>query len=540
MAESNSRSKSAPPTEQDRDNIQQGLMLLETGVRGYSYEVKRNEEGRLHVPLSTPSFDSETLSHPDENPDDQDHPEVQKNNFSAPQQLATHPNNNSNAATVAKVQSEIFNEQEPAQSVGSLRQQQQQPSPQSSSAKSSEGVLVLRPNPTKPNLPPLASKQGMAGVIAPAPLISPTPFVAANSAPRPARPIALSPQQQQQQQNGPSSVATASVEIQESRNIEEQQETWCQQATEEARIEKQATEEARIEKEQQQQQQVRKEQEKQAAAREKKRQAEIRRLQDLQCEFPVVDNTNNMDSGRASVDAEAYGDERDMQQQQSSSQAVDKNDVNRPQHEPAARTSASTTRNRRSGEEQGRNNNTIQSTSVFQRLVTDEVREIQVYTRMVESLNVELDKMRLFQKDLERRLQDESKRNEQLEETLEAREREWFLRFEELEREIKRLGGVVRAEENKNKSLVDQIRKKDQDIQGMLKKKYDHESAGGRPSVRNIRAESQRAFPANSAYSKSPEANAHQSPDHHLRLLGSAEKVRERNTRHLLMDFFGL
>ena len=49
--------------------------------------------------------------------------------------------------------------------------------------------------------------------------------------------------------------------------------------------------------------------------------------------------------------------------------------------------------------------------------------------------------------------------------------------FEELEREIKRLGGVVRAEENKNKSLVDQIRKKDQDIQGMLKKKVREASA---------------------------------------------------------------
>jgi len=70
---------------------------------------------------------------------------------------------------------------------------------------------------------------------------------------------------------------------------------------------------------------------------------------------------------------------------------------------------------------------------------------------------------------------------------------------------------------------------------------YDHEAANSR-SVRNFRGpERDRPVVSSSnAFSKSPEANAHTDPHKYLRDLGSAGEVRERNTRHLLMDFFGL
>ena len=327
----------------------------------------------------------------------------------------------------------------------------------------SGGVPVLRPFPVK-TVPPIVSAGG--GLVTPTPRLASTSFV-------PQSPLQQHPTEKKEDKEPtaelvrsvptkvvlPASTAhIANSSTQKSATIGQtnKKEPWCQQASEKALQE----------------------------AKEKDRLAELRRREEIQCNFP--NSYSNMpplppSSGRASVDPDHGDDLRNPTEPHRSSQpyggagrvsSVRSSSSSIP---PPLRTTATTER-RMLNDDDGGGPRSIQSTPVFERLVTDEVREIQVYTRMVESQSVELEKLRKYQKDLEKRLQQEARHHEQLEATLEMRERDWVARFETLETEIQRLSGVVKAEENKNKLLLDQIRKKDQDIQGMLKKKVCLES----------------------------------------------------------------
>jgi len=200
-------------------------------------------------------------------------------------------------------------------------------------------------------------------------------------------------------------------------------------------------------------------------------------------------------------------------------------------------------------------------TPLFERLVTEEVQELKAYARIIENQNRRLAELERVHGDLESRLQIEARTRQQLEATLEAREREWAKQLEQLESDRNHWRGLVQAEETKNTRLMEEVMRKEQEIRRMLQRKvrknvwvlinflsqhltfllfcdvqYDNE--GGR-SVRGMRGTS---HSDKGEASRSPEMHRadFQSPHDILKASGSAEKARLRNTRGLLLDFFGM
>jgi hypothetical protein len=222
------------------------------------------------------------------------------------------------------------------------------------------------------------------------------------------------------------------------------------------------------------------------------------------------------------------------------------------------------------------------SAPLFERLVTEEVQEIKSYIRIIENQNRRLSELQHLHGDLERRLEVESRTRQQLEATLEGREREWSYRFAELRKERDEWKQVVKAEQAKNTALLEQIRRKDADIHRMLQRKvtpiiyvrdfaavcamcsffvaatnllfhystkqYDHDSNTSR-SIRSVRTSSNDRttgasgiLAASDRFSQSPEPrlDSRKSPHEILAASGSADAVRRRNAKGLLYDFFGM
>lgn len=186
----------------------------------------------------------------------------------------------------------------------------------------------------------------------------------------------------------------------------------------------------------------------------------------------------------------------------------------------------------------------VQPTPLFERLVTEEVQELKAYARIIESQNRRLAELEKVHGDLETRLELESRASQQLEATLEDRERQWSEKYAKLEKDRDHWKEVVQIEQTKNSRLIEQVVRKDQDIQKMLQRKYDQPRADGHLSqatVRNYRGgggnERERIGTPNSA-ARSPSLDQHKSPHEILAANGSAEAVRVRNVAHTLLDFF--
>ena len=112
-----------------------------------------------------------------------------------------------------------------------------------------------------------------------------------------------------------------------------------------------------------------------------------------------------------------------------------------------------------------------QPTPLFERLVTEEVQELKAYARIIENQNRRLAELERVHGDLEARLELESRGKVQLEKTLEEREREWAVKYKELESDRDHWQNVVKIEQTKNARLIDQVVRKDQDIHRMLQRK---------------------------------------------------------------------
>lgn len=354
----------------------------------------------------------------------------------------------------------------------------EQPSLHTSTNSEGEGPIVVRPNPVKPTQQTLNST-----VAASTSLGMPTATATSSSSStqqlqQPHRPIALSPfvrdkvvpvqivlpqslrPQQPIQQQQPEDFL-----FKEQRQLpkaETEREAWCQQAT------------ALHKKEER--------------AREIARQQELQRLHDSQCDFPNSSSFQNQQQPQTTAATTVTMASGRQSEGNPSSADHSRGGESRPQHVGSNNNHRSTTMSHHShtsrrhtssnsradnnNQQNSKNNKNIESTTpIFDKLVTDEVRELQVYARMVENQNLEIERMRQYQNDLEKRLQDKSRDHELLETSFEERERNFKATLEDLHGEIKRLRNVVQGEENKNKLLLDQIRKKERDILGILEKK---------------------------------------------------------------------
>jgi hypothetical protein len=112
-----------------------------------------------------------------------------------------------------------------------------------------------------------------------------------------------------------------------------------------------------------------------------------------------------------------------------------------------------------------------QPTPLFERLVTEEVQEIKSYARIIENQSRRLSELEQYHSDLGARLEVESRGRQQLEATLEAREREWAHKYSELEGDRDQWETVVRAEQTKNSRLIHEVVRRDQDIHRILQRK---------------------------------------------------------------------
>jgi hypothetical protein len=225
-----------------------------------------------------------------------------------------------------------------------------------------------------------------------------------------------------------------------------------------------------------------------ALAKQKKKKIEEQvRRQEIQCNFPEADSsefsmppTNGITSANDDMDgddgAAQYGaqqqDEGGYQQLQQHQQQQQQARANNR----AASSGGSSYGggNRRSNNIHMRGNDdglAQQPTPLFERLVTEEVQEIKSYVRIIENQSRRLSDLENFHGDLEARLEVESRGRQQLEATLEAREREWAHKYSELEGDREHWKDVVKAEQTKNSRLIDQVVRKDQDIHRMLQRK---------------------------------------------------------------------
>jgi len=191
--------------------------------------------------------------------------------------------------------------------------------------------------------------------------------------------------------------------------------------------------------------------------------------------------------------------------------------------------------------------NSSQPTTLFQRLVTEEVQELKAYARIIENQNRRLVELERIHGDLESRLELEARGRTQLEATLERRERSWTVKYHELQKDRDQWKNVVSQEQAKNAKLFDQVVRKDQDIHRMLQRKYDNqrESVSGQP-IRNMRhneRQSQGTSPRQTQHNQDPPqqrlgSELNKSPHEILPTTGSMETVRIRNVKTLLTDFF--
>jgi hypothetical protein len=108
---------------------------------------------------------------------------------------------------------------------------------------------------------------------------------------------------------------------------------------------------------------------------------------------------------------------------------------------------------------------------LFERLVTEEVQELKAYARIIESQQRRLAELEQVHRDLEGRLEIESRTRQQLESTLEYREREWTNKIHDLRKDRDHWKEVVGNEQTRNSRLLDQLSRKEQDIHRMLQRK---------------------------------------------------------------------
>jgi hypothetical protein len=132
---------------------------------------------------------------------------------------------------------------------------------------------------------------------------------------------------------------------------------------------------------------------------------------------------------------------------------------------------ANARRGRNGDDDQDHMRSGIQPTPLFERLVTEEVQELKAYARIIENQNRRLAELEKVHGDLESRLEQECNARMKLEATLEQHELAWTDKYNKLQKERDHWKEVVQLEQTKNSRLIEQVVRKEKDIQKMLQRK---------------------------------------------------------------------
>lgn len=202
-------------------------------------------------------------------------------------------------------------------------------------------------------------------------------------------------------------------------------------------------------------------------------------------------------------------------------------------------------------------------TPLYERIVTEEVKELKEYVRMIEQQSRRISDLEKIHLDLEKRLEVETTQRSRLEYTLQYRERYWKSTTAKLEEEKSKMENSVKEEKIKVERLLDMVNRLQNEIQSMIKNKFNssrpdglvssNSSGGGVKRVASAQAGNRSRSGSGASVSRGDgqhqSASAgnnrnttkrHIGPHELLAYNGSAEAVRERNAFTSLLDFFGM
>ena len=195
-------------------------------------------------------------------------------------------------------------------------------------------------------------------------------------------------------------------------------------------------------------------------------------------------------------------------------------------------------------------------TPLYERLVTEEVKELKEYVRLIEQQSRRITDLEQIHLDLEKRLEAETTQRQRLEHTLQHRERHWKSMVDRMEGERAKMENNVKEEKIKVERLLDMVNRLQNEIQSMIKNKFNpsqahgnNNSGGGIKRVASGQAGNRtRSESGASGRNEGHQSNSsgrnvtkrHIGPHELLACNGSAEAVRERNAFTSLLDFFGM
>lgn len=184
--------------------------------------------------------------------------------------------------------------------------------------------------------------------------------------------------------------------------------------------------------------------------------------------------------------------------------------------------------------------NNTNTTPLFERIHTEEVEELKVYQRVIDTKNMQISELEIVHDDLETRLECETRSRMELEKKLDSQTNYWMGERKELEKEVELWKSKVMMEKNKNMKLLEEINKKDKEIHKMMQRKYDAQTHSTNQQPKREQARSNNLQRSNSQSRSLHSVNYLKSPQEILAASGSAQTVRERNVANSLLDFFGM
>lgn len=125
------------------------------------------------------------------------------------------------------------------------------------------------------------------------------------------------------------------------------------------------------------------------------------------------------------------------------------------------------------------NNNSNPHTPLYERLVSEEVKELKEYIRLVEHQSHRLISLEKIHDDLEHRLEQEHAARQRLELSLSKRELGWKRQLESMEGEKKTAERLVKEEKVKVDKLMEMVNRMQTEIHTLIKNKFSQGGGGG-------------------------------------------------------------
>ena len=123
------------------------------------------------------------------------------------------------------------------------------------------------------------------------------------------------------------------------------------------------------------------------------------------------------------------------------------------------------------------------NTPLYERIVSEEVRELREYVRIIETQSRRLVDLERLHVDLESRLEVEQVRSRKLERTLAQHEKKWRAMFKNLVDEKEHAEKMVREEKVKVDKLMEMVNRLQTEIHALIKNKFQQHNQHGSANI---------------------------------------------------------